>query len=159
MADLSPQALRRTFGAYPTCIALIAATIDDRAVGMLANSFTSVSLDPPLVSINFDHASTTWPVLSRADRLGISLLGARDRDRALLLRRPTAERFSGIEMQAIGDGALALPDTAATLKVKRHSDLVAGDHVIVVFEVIDHARNTEAAPLVFHDGQMHALTD
>lgn len=159
MADLSPQALRRTFGAYPTGIALIAATIDDRPVGMLANSFTSVSLDPPLVSISFDHASTTWPVLSHADRLGISLLGARDHDRALLLRRPTVERFSGIEMAAIGDGALALPDTAATLKVKRHSEFVAGDHVIVVFEVIDHARNAEAAPLVFHDGQMHALTD
>lgn len=157
MTDFSPQALRNTFGAYPTGIALIAAEIDGQMVGMLANSFTSVSLAPALVSVSFDHASTTWPLLSHARRLGISLLGAKDREQAMMLRRPASERFLGIKLRKVGDSALVLPDTAATLIVDRYSEFEAGDHVVALFQVVDHARDNTAAPLVFHGGQMHDL--
>jgi flavin reductase (DIM6/NTAB) family NADH-FMN oxidoreductase RutF len=157
MADLSPLALRNTFGAHPTGIALIAAQVDRQTVGMLANSFTSVSLNPALVSLNFAHSSTTWPVLARAKRLGISLLAAGDREHAQLLQRPAAKRFEGIQMRKVGDGALVLPEAAATLIVDRYSEMEAGDHVVSLFQIVNHSRNEEAPPLVFHSGRMYDL--
>lgn len=156
-SSLDPRALRRTFGAYPAGIALIAADIDGKTVGMLANSFTSVSLDPPLVSVSFAHTSTTWPVLSQAQQVGISILGANDQERANLLRRPTAHRFDGIDMHKSGESTLVLPETAATLTVDRYSDIQAGDHVICLFQVVDHYRADNAPPLVFHSGELHEL--
>lgn len=159
MADLSPLTLRRTFGAYPTGMALIAAQVGGRSVGMLANSFTSVSLEPALVSISFDRTSTTWPVLAGADRFGISVLAVENRQDALRLRRPAADRFTGITMNHVGQGALVLPDAAATLIVRRHGAIGAGDHVLVLFEVLDHTRDHGAAPLVFSGGDLHELSD
>ncbi|MDF3305310.1 flavin reductase family protein [Rhodococcus sp. T2V] len=157
MPDLSTLALRRTFGAYATGVALIAADIDGRRLGMLANSFTSVSLNPPLVSMSFAHTSTTWPALSHARNFGISVLGAGDRERADLLRRPSAERLEGIATRKAGDDALLLPDAAATLMVERHSEIQAGDHVVMLFRVLDHCRDADADPLVFHSGRLHEL--
>lgn len=153
---LDPLALRRTFGAYPTGVALIAAEVQGETVGMLANSFTSVSLDPPLVSMNFAHTSSTWPLLGRAERIGISVVAAGDSDRADLLRRPGAERFEGIEVNMLDGGATVLPGAAATFVVELHSEIEAGDHVVALFAVMDHSRNDEATPLLFHNGRFHA---
>lgn len=73
---LSRQALRRTFGAFPTGVTLVAAVVDGRAVGLLASSFTSVSLEPPLVSINVGRSSGTWPLLRQAPEWGITVPSA-----------------------------------------------------------------------------------
>lgn len=158
MSDRSKLALRHTFGAYPTGIALVAAQVGGRPSGMLANSFTSISLDPPLVAVSFAHTSTTWPTLSQAVHLGISILADGDIERASLLRRPAVERFEGIDLAKVDGGALVIPDTAATLIVRRHSVAEAGDHVIALFQVVDHHRDDTAMPLVFHGGRFGTLT-
>ncbi|MCH8560326.1 flavin reductase family protein [Nesterenkonia sp. DZ6] len=154
---LDPLTLRHTLGAYPTGVALIAAEVQGRTLGMLANSFTSVSLDPPLVSMSFAHTSTTWPTLSQAKRLGISALGAGDAARADLLRRPSTDRFEGIKVHQHEGSAMTLPDAAATFIVERHSEIEAGDHVVAFFAVVDHSRDHQVTPLVFHSGTFHAL--
>lgn len=66
--DVDKLALRRTFGAFPTGIVLIAATVDGNRAGMLTNSFTTISLDPPLIQLSFDHSSTTWSPLKQAEK-------------------------------------------------------------------------------------------
>ncbi|MFF8675988.1 flavin reductase [Streptomyces sp. NPDC015242] len=68
--------VRRTFGACPTGLALIAAEVDGHDEAMLANSFTSISLDPPLDSMAFPHTSTTWPQLRQGQELGRADRGA-----------------------------------------------------------------------------------
>lgn len=154
---LDPLTLRQTFGAYPTGIALIAAEIDEKPVGMLANSFTSVSLDPPLASMSFARTSTTWPVLSQARQVGISVLQAGNRAHVGLLRRPATHRFDGVDMDTCGDSALLLPRAAATLTAELHSVIEAGDHVMSLFQITGHHRDHDATPLVFHNGQLHEL--
>ena len=78
---LDPQRLRHVFGAFPSGVAAVAALVGGVPVGIAASSFTSVSLDPPLVSLCVAHTSTTWPLLRGADRLGVSILGeAQDYD-------------------------------------------------------------------------------
>lgn len=72
--DLDPVALRRAFGSFPTGVVALAAEVADRPLGLAAGSFTSVSLDPPLVSISLAAGSRTWPTLRAASRLGVTVL-------------------------------------------------------------------------------------
>jgi len=82
--------LRRAFGTLPTGVTALAAVVDAKPVGIAVSSFTSVSLEPALALVCVSHASTTWPVLSRAPRLGVSVLSA-DQQRACRARRLSAE--------------------------------------------------------------------
>jgi len=90
---LEPTDLRRVFGAYPTGVTAVAALVDGIPVGITANSFTSVSLDPPIVSVCVAHTSTTWPVLRKATRLGISVLGAHQEGHGRALSERRGDRF------------------------------------------------------------------
>lgn len=153
----NPLELRKTFGAYPTGVALTAGHINGEPIGMLTNSFATVSLEPALVTVSFAHASTTWPELQKLDRLGISILGADDHDTAQLLRRPTAERFQKIEMQMHKDGSAVLPGAAAHMVVELDQAFEAGDHIMTLWKVISHERADTAETLVFHDGGLHKL--
>jgi flavin reductase (DIM6/NTAB) family NADH-FMN oxidoreductase RutF len=73
--SVAPLTMRHTLAGFPTGIAVVASEVDGKIVGISANSFTSVSMGPPLVSISFAHTSTSWPALRRAQRWGISILG------------------------------------------------------------------------------------
>src|SRR5918997_4998820 len=74
--DLSadPQELRRAYGCFPSGVTAICTLVDGAPDGMAASSFTSVSLDPPLVSVCVQNTSTTWPRLRHLPRLGVSVL-------------------------------------------------------------------------------------
>ena len=73
---LEPLRLRRVFGSFPTGVTVVAALVDGKPTGLAANSFVSVSLDPPMVSLCVAHTSTTWPVLGAA---GYALLQSPER--------------------------------------------------------------------------------
>ena len=64
--DLDPRRLREAFGAFPSGVVAVAARVDDELVGLAASSFTSVSLEPALVSFSVANTSKTWPTLRRA---------------------------------------------------------------------------------------------
>jgi flavin reductase (DIM6/NTAB) family NADH-FMN oxidoreductase RutF len=149
--------VRSTFAAYPTGLALIAAEVDGHDEAMLANSFTSVSLDPPLVSLAFTHTSTTWPRLRQAQELGITILGAPHAALVPQLRRSGPARLDGIALDRATAQARTLPRAAATLIVRPYRHIPAGDHELVLFEVLDHQRDDDAAPLTYHDRHVGAL--
>lgn len=150
--------MRHTLAGFPTGLAVVAAQVDGRLVGMPANSLSSVSLDPPLVSLAFAHSSTTAPVLDRAERWGISVL-AEDQAGVLHdLRRPAAERFDGVDMVVDGDGAAFVRGALATLTVTRRESVPAGDHALVLLEVRSLQRDRSQRPLVFFDSATHTLS-
>ncbi|WP_349263643.1 flavin reductase family protein, partial [Actinocrinis sp.] len=93
---LDPATLRRVFGAFPTGVTALAALVDGVPVGMAANSFTSVSLDPPLVSVCVATASATWPSLRRANRIGVSVLSHRQETASRQLAARGIDRFAGL---------------------------------------------------------------
>jgi len=68
--DLDPELLRQAFGIFPTGVVAVAAEVDGTLVGLAASSFTSVSLDPPLVSFSIARTSKTWPDLRRSRTSG-----------------------------------------------------------------------------------------
>ena len=98
VSHLEPSTLRQAFGAFPCGVVAVAARVDDRQVGLAASSFTSVSLEPALVSFSVANTSSTWPVLRRAGHLGLSVLADHHGDVCTQLAGPADHRFDGLDM-------------------------------------------------------------
>lgn len=156
-ANLDPRALRHSFAAFPTGVALVAGSVEGRPVGMLANSFTSVSLEPPLVSVNINRASPTLQLLRRCPRWGISVLGDQQAAVFARLARSAQMRFRDVETTAQADGSVLLPGAVASFIVGREAEMDAGDHVIALLRVLEHRRAAASAPLVFYGSSLHRL--
>lgn len=150
--------LRRVLGAFPTGVTALAALVEETPVGMAANSFTSVSLDPPLVSVCVATNSRTWPRLRSATRLGVSVLGHEQETASRnLASRDAADRFAGLRWRTNEDGAVFLEGASAWLECSAEREIRAGDHDIVLLRV--HRLGTEPAipPLIFHGSRYRRL--
>jgi len=141
---------RSVIGAFPTGVMALAAEVDGVPVGMAANSFTSVSLDPPLVLVCVAHSSSTWPVLAQAPVLGISVLAAAQARIGRQLSARGVDRFDGVEWTARPSGAILLDGACAWLECEPHTVHRAGDHDIVVLRVVDLDADPDGQPLIFH---------
>lgn len=148
--DLDPGRLREAFGAFPSGVVAVAADVDGVATGLAASSFTSVSLDPPLVSFSVANSSKTWPDLRRAPRLGLSVLADHHGDVCRQLAGPVADRFTGIATTHSEEGAVVLDDAIAWFDCSIYREVEAGDHTIVLLllHAVEHADSSR--PLVFH---------
>jgi flavin reductase (DIM6/NTAB) family NADH-FMN oxidoreductase RutF len=154
---LDPGQLRRVFGAFPSGVTAIAALVDGQPVGLAASSFTSVSLDPPLVSVCVAHTSTTWPILARAARFGVSVLADEQELAGRQLAARDGDRFATLPWRATDDGAVLLDGASAWLECSIHAQVRAGDHDIIVLRVHDLDADHDVAPLVFHASQFRRL--
>jgi flavin reductase (DIM6/NTAB) family NADH-FMN oxidoreductase RutF len=150
--------LRRVFGAYPTGVTAVAAMIDGAPAGITANSFTSVSLDPPIVSVCVAHTSTTWPSLRTAPRLGISVLGAHQEGHGRALSERRGNRFASLRWRPTADGAVLLEGASAWLDCGVEREIRVGDHDLVLLRV--HALDADPAvpPLIFHASRYRRLS-
>ncbi|RSZ65566.1 flavin reductase [Corynebacterium hylobatis] len=153
---ITPDQMRHTLAGFATGLSVVAAEIDGQIVGMPANSLVSVSLDPPLVSLSFAHTSTTWPVLRRAERWGISVLGAGQEQVLSDLRRPAGSRFVGVEMEVIGQAAF-VAGALAMIEVVPRTTVEAGDHTLMLLEVLALERDETREPLVFFGSRVRTL--
>jgi flavin reductase (DIM6/NTAB) family NADH-FMN oxidoreductase RutF len=147
---LDPQRLRHGFGAFPSGVAALAALIDGVPLGIAASTFTSVSLDPPLVSVCVAHTSTTWPTLRTARRLGISILSADQEWAGRQLAGKQADRFAQLSWNATRDGAVLLEGASGWIETSIEQQVRAGDHDIIVLRVHDLDADHDVSPLVFH---------
>ncbi|MFV2178052.1 flavin reductase family protein [Actinomadura sp. LOL_016] len=153
-----PAQLRRAFGCFPSGVTAVCA--QDEAgvpVGMAASSFTSVSLSPALVSVCVQNSSTTWPRLRRLPRLGVSVLGADQDTAAQRLAMKTGDRFHGLDWDATEDGTILVRGAAAAMDCSIHSEVPAGDHMIVLLAVHALRADPECSPLVFHGSRFRQL--
>ncbi len=149
--------LRHAFGCFPSGVLAICAYAGDGPVGMAASSFTSVSLDPPLVSVCIQNTSSTWPVLRRQKVLGLSVL-AEDQDaQCAALASKHGDRFAGVEWTSVKDGAVFVAGAALWLGCKVHTEVAAGDHTVVLLTVLGVRADASRAPLVFHGSRYRRL--
>lgn len=148
--DLDPRRLREAFGVFPSGVVAVAAEVDGRPVGLAASSFTSVSLEPPLVSFSIANTSKTWPDLRRADHLGVTVLAAHHGEVCRRLAGAVDERFDGLAVSASDEGALTIDDGLARFDCSIYREVEAGDHTIVLLRLHAVEHTDTAAPLVFH---------
>jgi flavin reductase (DIM6/NTAB) family NADH-FMN oxidoreductase RutF len=147
--DLDPVALRRAFGSFPTGVVALAAEVGGRPVGLAASSFTSVSLDPPLVSLSLAAGSRTWPTLRGADRLGVTVLADHHGAVCRQLSGPLDARFSGLSLTVDDGGAVTLDEGLERFSCSLYREVEAGDHVLVLLRVLA-VDSGVGHPLVFH---------
>jgi flavin reductase (DIM6/NTAB) family NADH-FMN oxidoreductase RutF len=152
-----PTELRRVFGAFPTGVTAVAALVGGRPVGLAANSFASVSLQPALVSICIAHTSTTWPLLRSAPRIGISVLGAHQEQAGRQLSAVGRDRFATLSWRSTAIGAIVLDGASAWFDCGIEREIPAGDHNIILLRVHELEADHTVAPLVFHRSEFHHL--
>ena len=157
--DLDPAQLREAFGVFPSGVVAVAADVDGRRVGLAASSFTSVSLDPPLVSFSVANTSKTWPDLRRAARLGLTVLAEDHGQVCRQLAGPVEHRFDGVPVQVSADGAVTLDEGLARMDCTIFREVEAGDHTIVILSLhaVDHTNASQ--PLVFHRSGFGRLSE
>lgn len=155
--DLTPDVLRGAFATFPSGITAVAAIRDGRPRGLAASSFTSVSLDPPLVSVCIARTSTTWPALRTAPRLGLSVLAQEHGRIARSLAARGIDRFADVSWERTLQGAVFVDGSALWLDCTRYDELPAGDHEIVLLCVQQLWTYPEVSPLVFHGSKFRQL--
>ncbi len=154
---VSTRQLREAFGCFPSGVLAICARSGTTPVGMAASSFTSVSLEPPLVSVCIQNSSTTWPVLRSHARLGLSVLAEHQEHQCSLLARKTGDRFAGADWSETGDGAVFIHGATLWLDCSIHQEVPAGDHTLVLLKLHGLRAAIDAAPLVFHSSLYRRL--
>ncbi|KRD05956.1 oxidoreductase [Mycobacterium sp. Root265] len=149
--------LRKLYGRYPTGVAAICALRDGEPVGIVATSFTPVSMEPALVSICVQHTSTTWPHLSREEHLGISVLAAGHAELSRQLAAKNTDRFAGLTWFASDSSAVFLANAAAWFDCRISTSITAGDHDVVLMEIISAAEDDTVSPLIFHNSHFRSI--
>ncbi len=152
--DLDPKGLREAFGVFPSGVVAVAAAVDGELVGLAASSFTSVSLEPALVSFSVANTSKTWPTLRRAAHLGVTILADHHDVVCRQLAGPVEHRFDELAVTTTDDGAVLLDDGLARFDCTIYREVQAGDHTIVLLELhaVEHVPDAggSSSPLVFH---------
>jgi 4-hydroxyphenylacetate 3-hydroxylase, reductase component len=152
------RAFRQALGCFPTGVAVItAAPARSHPLGITVNSFTSVSLDPPLVLWCLDCKSDRYQTFTNAAGYTISVLGAAHEEVSARLAQQGAHQLDGIELLETELGPPALADALAIFECAAEAVHEGGDHAILVGRVIRFARRDAGAPLVFFRGRYGAL--
>lgn len=154
---LAADVLRHAFGLFPSGVTAICGMVDGHPAGLAASSFTSVSLDPPLVSVCVAHTSSTWPVLRRCSWLGVSVLARDHGPVARQLAAKHVERFRDVDWEATDGGAVFLQDAALWLECSVAREVPAGDHNIILLYVAAATPYPDVTPMVFHGSKFRSL--
>ncbi|MFJ3583393.1 flavin reductase family protein [Streptomyces sp. NPDC090127] len=158
-AAASSDLLRSVFRLHAAGVAVITAH-GDRPVGFTATSLTSVAADPPLLSFGVGTASSSWPVLSEAEHIGVHILGEHQHALAATFARSGADRFGGATRWSEGpEGVPVLDGVLAWLVCRVVARVPAGDHRIVIAEPVAGGPAGEGRPLLYHQGRFNALRD
>jgi flavin reductase (DIM6/NTAB) family NADH-FMN oxidoreductase RutF len=157
MTNVDAAVFRQLCGRFATGVVIVTALADDdRPVGMTANSFTSVSLDPPLVSVSVDHQADMHGHLVRGGRFAINVLESRQETLSRRFATDHPDRFVGIGWHAGEGGVPLLEGTLATIECETHTRFEAGDHTIFVGRVVGGA-TSEGRPLLYYRGGYYDL--
>jgi flavin reductase (DIM6/NTAB) family NADH-FMN oxidoreductase RutF len=154
---LTPAVLRAAFANFPSGVTAVAAMHDGAPVGLAASSFTSVSIDPPLVSVCVAVTSTTWPLLRGLPRLGLSVLAEDHGPAARSLAAKGIDRFADITWQHADGGEVFVEGSALWLATTLWKEVPAGDHDIALLRIDAVWSYPEVAPLVFHGSAFRQL--
>lgn len=133
VATLDPRALRDAFGAFVTGVTIVT-TRDDagKPVGFTANSFTSVSLDPPLLLICLARTSRNFATMTGAKNFAVNILSENQKDLSNTFARPVADRFAAAAWSDAPQGAPVFAEVAAWFECTMQEVIEAGDHVILL---------------------------
>jgi flavin reductase (DIM6/NTAB) family NADH-FMN oxidoreductase RutF len=155
---IDPGEMRSVLGHFATGVVAITAIDPEtgRGAGLAANSFTSVSLDPPLVAFCVAHTSSSWPAVKRAGNYVINILAD---DQEYICRQMSikgGDKFAGLDWTPAPSGAPVLANALAWIDATVEAEHHAGDHMIII-SAVHHLRATARDPLLFYRGRYGKL--
>ena len=144
--------LRRAFGAFATGVTIVT-TVDGNGevFGFTANSFSSVSLDPPLLLVNIAKSAYGLKIFTEASGFAVNILAENQRDLSNTFASRGADKFANINWNAGPTGSPLLKGVVAWFDCEFFEQIEAGDHVILIGKVLDYQYNTDS-PLAFCRG-------
>ncbi|MBI1792322.1 MAG: flavin reductase family protein [Acidobacteria bacterium] len=156
-SSLSPQDLRRACAQFATGITVVT-VLDPEGTphGMTANSFTSVSLDPPLVLVCVDYRTRLLGYLQPGVAFGVNVLGEDQQDLSAQFARSGQDRFNGVEWITGETGVPLFPGVLAALECMVARAVEGGDHAVLIAEVM-RVSWTEGRPLLYFNSSYQAL--
>lgn len=144
---------RAVLGNYPTGVCVITTMgCDGSPVGMVVGSFSSVSLDPPLVGFFPDKRSLSWPQIEAAGHFCVNVLAS---DQVSLCQQIAApgDKFKDVEYQVSDHGLPVLEGVVAAIECRVEQVIAAGDHWLVLGRVLGLEARREAEPMLFFRGK------
>jgi flavin reductase (DIM6/NTAB) family NADH-FMN oxidoreductase RutF len=151
---------RRALGAFATGITVV--TTGSPAVGMIgitANSFNSVSLDPPLVLFSLDRRAYSLPSFHSAGHFAINVLAHDQRHLSVIFATPLIDKWENVHYELWDTGCPILTDTLASFECKTQHIYDGGDHLIFVGRVQKMRVGGDSEPLLFYRGAYHRIGD
>mgnify|MGYP001577668802 CR=1 FL=1 len=154
MKPISSDIFRQTMGQFCTGVVIVTGNDAAGPQGLCAQSFVSLSLDPPLIAICPARTSTSWPRIRASGAFGINILAADQNDLAVRFARSGGAKFQELAWRAGHQGLPVLPEALAFIACSLEAEHEAGDHLIAVGRVTDlHIIDAARAPLLFFRGQ------
>ncbi|MCE4538673.1 flavin reductase family protein [Pelomonas sp. P7] len=151
---MDSQQFRAALGLFATGVTIVTVRSEEGGlVGLTANSFNSVSLDPPLVLWSLARRAGSLPVFARGTHYAINILAADQKELAQRFATRDIDRFAGVPWREGAGGAPVLDGVVAAFECANRSRYEEGDHVIFVGEVERCTARPGAQPLIFHGGR------
>ena len=155
-----PATFRRILGHFCTGIVIVTAMEDGVPVGMTCQSFSSLSLEPPLVLFSASHTSTSWPRIQRAGTFAINILADDQEAVCRAFATTGADKFAAVTWSVGVAGTPVLDGCLAHLECRLHSVTAAGDHDIAIGEPLAMDEDPLRDPLLFfRSGYGHFTPD
>lgn len=150
--EIDPALYREVLGHYPTGVTVVTAFDGDEPIGMVVGTFTSVSLDPPLVAFMPTTTSGTYARLASASAYCINVLAHDQQDLCRTMATPSDDKFAAVAWHRSAIGAPVLDDAVAQIHCTPEQEIEAGDHYIVLCRVLGLEVTRPVTPLLFFQG-------
>lgn len=144
--------MRQVLGQFASGVVVVTATGPGGPVGFTCQSFSSLSLDPPLVSFSPARTSSTWPKIREIGTFCVNVLAEDHEHHSNGFARSGVDKFAGVEWDPSPTGSPVLPGVPAWIDCTLWAEYDGGDHTIVAARVLDLGADTARVPLLFHQG-------
>lgn len=152
---MSPDIFRAALGTFATGVTIVTAMdATGRPIGLTANSFNSVSLEPPLVLWSLSRQAGSMPAFAAGSHYAVNILAAEQKPLAERFSNRHADRFEGVPWRASPSGVPLVAGAVAWFDCLNRSRYEEGDHLIFVGEVL-HCASSGGSPLIFHGGRYY----
>ena len=151
---IEAERFRQVLGYYPTGVSAITAMEHgDQPLGLIVGTFSSVSLNPPLVGFLPDKGSSTWPKIERTGHFCVNVLASDQQDVCRQLASRSDNKFAEVEYTVSSHNLPTISGALATIECQLHSVTDAGDHYFVLGQVLRLDALREADPMLFFRGR------
>lgn len=151
---LDPEQLRHAMRAWTTGVAIVTVEHEGQRSGMTVNSFNSISLDPPLISVALKNSTRTYDLVTKANEFSVTILSSNQRELSdrFAGRLPNVQdRFEGVEIENLSNPAPLIKGGMAFFNCHVKDAFLVGENTLFVAEVIDVRGEGEGDPLVYHN--------